>query len=252
MKNVIMVLALLFVLPGLTGCGKKDNKRTSINNRNARNPINEPVEQGDPQSTSGGTQVSNKGYIYGQIYNAGGRSDAQFEQNIRGFSSATLDPWGDPSNGVQPELGTISGQVGGQTGVWIRGDANVSGGKFDPSGANQRQLDLNNTNIRIIVWDSYAGRSDANGDVIPEYGVSFTSATNASFINYQSKSAVIVFEDAYGWVKFSGTFDADWFRGTVEYYNFDYVKSIVSPNNGAWDGIMGEFYISTCGFFYCE
>ncbi len=250
MKNVIMVLALLLVLPGLTGCGKKDNKRTSISNRNARNPINEPVSTGDPQSTDGGTQVSNQGYVYGQIYTYS--TDAAFEHDVRGFTSATLDPWGDPSNGVQPELGNVSGQVGGQTGVWIRGDANVSGGKFDPSGKNQRPLDPNNTNVRIIVWDSYAGQTDANGHVIPEYGVSFTTATSNSFINYQSRTAVIVFEDTYGWVKFSGTFDAEWFKGTVEYYNYDYVKSIVSPNDAPWDGTLGQFYISTCGFFYCE
>jgi hypothetical protein len=253
MKKMIMVFALLLMLPGLVACGKKDNKRTSISNRNARDPINQPVGN-DPQTSRGGTQLSNQGYIYGQIYNSGayGRSDAQFEQNVRGFTSATLDPWGDPNNGVAPELGQVSGQPGQSTGVWIRGDARVVGGNFDPNGGNQRQLDANATNIRIIVWDSYAGQTDSSGNAIPEYAVSFTSATTNSFINYQNRSAVITFQDEYGWVKFSGTFDAEYFSGTVEYYNNDYVSTILSPNAGAWDGIMGEFYISTCGFFYCD
>lgn len=253
MKRNLVLLCLVVLSVGfLNACGKKDNKRTSISDRQARDAAPGATQPGeaDHQTTDGGAKSSSRGYVYGQIY-AGG-SEAEFDENVRGFTSSTIDPWGDPNNGVTPELGTVSGQLNKTTGVWIRGDAYVQGGTFDPSGTNKRPLDVSRTGVRIIVWDSYAGKTDTSGQVIPEYGVSFTSATSNSYINYSTKTAVITFQDDYGWVKFSGQFDADYFWGTVEYQNFDYVRSILAPNDGKWGGYLGDFYISTCGFFYCE
>jgi hypothetical protein len=250
MKKTVFLVIMFGLMLGLSGCGKKDNKRTGISDRQVRDAVADPAPAEDHQTTDGGTKVSRSGYVYGQIYASG--TETEFDRNVRGFTSASIDPWGDPQNNVTPELGLVSGQLNQNTGVWIRGDAHVQGGVFDPTGATKRNLDLSKTSIRLIIWDSYAGQTDASGQVIPEYGVSFANAKSGSFINYASKTAVIIFEDDYGWVKFSGKFDANYFQGDVTYYNNDYVRSILAPNDGAWDGSLGKFYISTCGFFYCE
>lgn len=241
MKQLILALMVFMIAPTLVSCGKKDNKRTPVGDRQQRNGGNSPEADssggGDPQ-TSSGSGVSNKGYVYGQIYRDTGKAHYSFADNIKGFVSSTIDPWGDSSGDSYPQLGYVSDQPGQQTGVWIRGNVSTQGGELDKA----------NTSIRIIIWDEFAGRTDESGNVIPEYGLSFNGATSNSYINYNSNRAVLRFQDSYGWVEFDGQFDDEWFWGEVRYFN-NVLDESVTAYSSPWDGHLGEFYIPVSGFF---
>jgi len=79
---------------------------------------------------------------------------------------------------------------------------------------------------------------EMNGEVIPEYPVHMRGNAVGQI---QGNSADIYFQDQYGWIRFYGNFDSQYFYGRVYF-----------DNTNGWANDMGDFYIPTCSFFRCN
>ncbi|MEN0057387.1 MAG: hypothetical protein AAGB31_01025 [Bdellovibrio sp.] len=194
-----------FVL-ALSGCGKIDNQGTQV------------AAQSVGQSGSSSTCATGTTTV-GKIYDASGSS--QFETQVKGFVSATLDP---------QSLGTISGDINSSTGIDFSGAFT-----FDSSG----NLVTASSSLLIKIFDSYVGQV-YSGETVEPYVIEFSSASSGT-INRSTGVFSVVFQDSYGSITFSGTVRNQQASGTVSYQNFTAVSGY-SVSSGA----LGDFLIYTC------
>lgn len=237
MKAFLKLLLIAAIASPVVACQKSDNKRGSIRTqRTARGaPYVRPETstQGLPQP---GVQYPTQpgapsgGRTWGAVHGGNGRiSEVEFDARIHDFVAATMNPM---------ELGSVSGQIGAQTGVRFWGFVEPQGTRFNPMGMGSANISSTNSELRMVIWDSYAGMIDVNGELIPEYPVHIKGNAVGQI---QGNNADIYFQDQYGWIRFYGTFDSQYFYGRVYF-----------DNTNGWANDMGDFYIPTCSFFRCN
>lgn len=246
MRALLKALFFITMTLMLTACPSKKDKKESIVGRGGRGQTevgtNNIGPNGIPTQNQQGQQNRSyqpvDGHYWGEIIR-GGFSQQDFYTAVRGFVSSEINSYDEPS-----ELGYVSGEPGQSTGIRFWGQVETTSG-FNPNGTTSGQIRSETAELRIVVWDSYAGQTDASGQVIPEFPVHIKGNASGTITGNQ---AVIRFRDHAGWVELQGTFNQDYFQGWVEF-----------DNDQFWDGrrpgaagYLGYFYVKTCGFFKCQ
>lgn len=217
---------IAFIALPLVACNKGTKKNSSISvGRTVRGPTQlvpngtAPTQlPGWNTSTAGTPGTNNNGRLWGAIHSGSSMTEDSFNQSVHNFVSATLDP---------NQLGHVSGNIYASTGVRFWGYVEVNG----------TSIVAQSSELRVVIWDSYAGYVDASGDLITEYPVHMRGNASGWVSGNQ---AVVRFQDQYGWIELRGNFDSQYFSGVVWYSN----------NNGA-QGQLGDFFVGTCSFFRC-
>lgn len=216
--NNLIVAVLVATSFGLSACGKQSSGMTRV--------AGTGVIAGGNQSS--GVEVTGKCFsgqsTTGKIFDANGNS-VLFEQQVKSFVSATLDP---------TAFGTISGAIADSTGVDMVGVF-----KFDAAGV----LMGGDSSVLIKIFDSYTKQPYA-GQTVPPYTIQFGAAHSGS-LNVTTKQFVVKFADSYGEITFQGNYDntksSGVAEGVVSYVNYRAVTGY-SPTSGT----LGSFRAYTC------
>lgn len=210
-KSVTGVLLLLAL--SLSACAKKDG---SSGVRIAGRGTGTGVTQ---NNVAVNTTCASAKMSIGKIFDP--MASMQFEQQVKGFVSATLDPQG---------LGSISGNVEDKTGIDF-----IGAFKFDAQG----NLEKESSSLLIKIFDSYVGQV-YEGQTIAPYVVEFVSGTEG-IINRTTRQFKVTFKDTYGEIVFEGQYDNQEAKGLVSYKNF---VSVVGGQPA--QGTLGTFRSYTC------
>lgn len=155
-------------------------------------------------------------------------TDALFNQNIHDFVETIMDP---------SQLGYVSGQPNAATGVRFWGLVQTSN-IINPNGQNNVQVIAANSEIRMTIWDEYAGKVDSSGELVPEVAIDMRGSASGYI---SGSTAVVRFQDNYGWVEFYGTVSGGYFQGQVFF-----------DNTGGAANYLGKFAVPVCSFFRCN
>lgn len=212
----LMVLAL-----SLTACQqKKESASVAVQGRYTR--------AADYNGGTSGGITSLNGYIYADESHQQG-----FQEAVTGFLDASV-----PSEYV----GYVSAMGRDNTGVYFGGRVQLASGAL--RGAVSGRVNVQTTSrLLITVFDEFSGQRDQSGQEIPPVPVFFPSAQGYVTGN----SAVIRFQDDYGWVEMQGQFDNSYFRGTIAWDN---QRRYDGAQGSA--GTLGSFEVPTCEFFQCN
>lgn len=212
-------ISMTFIL-GLTACGqKKDDSTAAVDARTRAAGV-------AAVSTNTGGYINNKGaYLNsGSGLFTQALSTSQFRQNTLDFIASTWDTRG---------TGDID-----ETSVLIQGFLELS---------TANQINLNTTNLKIWISDSYAknGTMMENNQPAVPYYVTFKNAASGTMT---SNSFNILFRDDYQEVTLSGTYDANYAYGSLSFRNLkDATGGTLKSANP-----MGYFAISTCALMNCR
>lgn len=210
LKNKMMGVLLLAVL-SLSACGKKEGSGVRVAGRGAATG----VAQGGTSGTSGTCGAQSTGKIFDAY------ASSTFEQQVKNFVSATLDP---------QSLGSISGNINDRTGI----DFNATF-RFDSNG----NVVAAESKVHIKIFDSFVGQV-YNGQTIQPYEVAFTAASEG-MIDRNTRQFQVRFKDSYGEIVFQGSYDNSLAQGTVYYQNYTAVQGY-QPTSGT----LGSFRIYAC------
>lgn len=209
-KSVMGVLVVLAL--SLSACGKKDEgSSVRVAGRGAQTGVS---QGGITPNTCGSTAMN-----WGKIFDP--QASPQFENQVKGFVSATLDP---------QSLGTISGNINDKTGIDFSGSF-----QFDSQG----HLVPGSSTVVIKIFDSYVGQV-YNGQTIVPYVVEFTQASEG-IIDRTTRQIQVKFKDSYGEIVFQGQYNNNTVEGTVRYQNFTAVSGLQPAG-----GVLGSFRGYTC------
>lgn len=245
MKRILTTLLLVVMVAPLIGC-QKESKSSDSNsrvryrgargapelgyNRNYNDPFYNP---GIPRPDQGyyGRQFSPRdGKPWGTIYGGSILSDTQFNYNIQDFLAPAMDPM---------DVGYVSSSANDSTGVRFWGYIEPSRGYFNPNGMSQTTIRSNNSELRLTIWDEYTGSIDASGDLVTDIPWHAKGRAEGEIAGNTARIRFI--KEGVGWVELYGSFDAQYFSGTVWF-----------DNNRGYANYLGAFYISTCSFFRCN
>jgi len=214
--NIRKIMTILIAVAALSACSKKENSGIT-----ARDGVAGALAVETNVPTCAPTQQS-----VGRVYenNASG-SSYTFEQRAKGLIAATVDP---------QNFGTISGDPNdAQNGITIEGRL-----RYDANGA----VILDQTNMRLMVYDSYVGQKDSSGTPIQPYPINFNAATSGT-VNVSTKQFTVLFKDSYGEVTVTGTINNSTVVGTISYAN------TTNFNGGQGSSaVLGGFTINTCAW----
>jgi hypothetical protein len=209
------IMTILVAVAALSACSKKEDSGVTARAGVGALGVNSNV------STCTSTQQS-----IGRVYenNASG-SSYSFEQRAKGLLSATLNP---------EVFGTISGNPNeAQSGVTIEGRL-----RYDANGA----VILEQSNLRLTIYDSYVGQKDSSGAAIQPYPINFNAASSGT-VNVSTKQFTVLFKDTYGEVTVTGTVNNSTVVGSISYTNY----SSYNGGQGA-SAVLGGFTINTCAW----
>lgn len=211
----IAILILMLSSSGLVACSQNDlsTVRTASNGGTGGN---------GSAGGGGGFPTSCSSTTVGKIYDPAGGGSTAFEQQVKSFVSATLNP---------TLLGSVSGDINAATGIDLKGSWS-----FDSSGS----LVLAGAAVSIEIFDSYVGTTDSAGETILPYTIDFSSAASGS-LNRTTGQFTVVFRDSYGSITFTGTKGSTYSEGTVTFANTTAVSGY-SPASGT----LGSFKINNC------
>lgn len=211
-KNKMLGVLLLAVL-SLSACAKKDGSAIRVAGRGAATG---GVSQGGTTTAPNGScNTSTAGKIFDPY------AASTFEQQVKSFVSATLDP---------QNLGSISGNIYDKTGIDL-----FATFRFDSTG----NIVADSSNVTIKIFDSYA-KQVYNGQVIEPYVVQFNAASEG-MIDRNTRQFQVKFRDGYGEIIFQGSYDNSIAQGTVYYQNYTAVSGY-SPASGT----LGSFRLYSC------
>ncbi len=237
------------IVAPLMACQKQEsNKRSGIRKGSRGAPaIQAGMTKGQAQipqlgqATPGQIGAHPAGQPFGAFVSGDGLDDYTFDRYIHNFVSATMS---------SDQLGTVSGQMNQTTGVRFWARVAPTAGAFNPNGMNS-QIAAAGSELRIVIWDAYAGQYDINNELIPEYpvhvkGTAVGQINGTSFDVYFSQTYKNFNNvDETGWFRFHGTFTPQWVQGRVEYVN-----GYSASNSQLLD--MANIVIPTCSFFKCN
>lgn len=206
-KSVMGILVLAALT--LSACAKKEDSfgRTADRTGNGITQANQTVN------------CQNASQAWGKIYDQ--NNSANFETQVKAFVSATLDP---------NSLGSISGNINDATGVDFNGLF-----KFDSAG----KLIPESSSITIRIFDSYV-KQVIDGKTVQPYDVTFTQAKSGT-INRNTRQINVLFEDEYGSITITGTYDGQIVQGTVAFRN-----SVAVTGYTPQSGTLGSFRNYQC------
>lgn len=211
-SKLTKLILILVAVSGLAACAQKTN--SSILSGRGRGAAAVP---NNSQSCSSSQQS------VGRVYD-NGTAGGTFEQRTKGLLSAILNP---------NLFGTISGSTSGQTGVTIEGHL-----RYDSSG----NVILEQTSMKLMIYDSYVGQLDQAGQTIDAYPINFSKASSGT-MNLATKQFTIQFKDQYGEITVTGVVGGSTVTGSISYQNY------TSYSGGAAaSGVLGAFSIATCGW----
>lgn len=214
----VLKKTILITLAGfsLMACGRGNNNGMTVRNANGAG-----LTSPNGSLVSGGSCYGSKGRIFDAA------SSAHFEQRVKGLVSATVNP---------AEFGIIeSSATATKTCVALEGRLS-----FDSTGT----VDLNQSTLKIIIYDSYVGQKNINGESIEAYVIQF-SAASAGQINLSNKNFSLQFKDEYGEIQLTGVVTSTTTTGSLSYQNY---KSF--DNGAAAASVLGDFSIATSSFVY--
>ncbi|MGE0764383.1 MAG: hypothetical protein AB7N80_13965, partial [Bdellovibrionales bacterium] len=226
MKRLSHVLMIALVALPLIGCGDKGDKKSKVSVGRTSRGYSEVQTAGIRSLPAPGQQSTVSGKVWGSIYIDGYyvRSQQEFNWNVHDFVAATMDP---------AQLGDVSGQSNASTGIRFWGYAGTNT-TINPNGSNNAQIIGTQSELRMVVWDSYAGYLDSQGELITEVPVHIRGNATGQVTG---NSATIRFQDQYGWIELHGTINSQYFRGTIFF-----------DNTNGWANYLGEFSVPTCAF----
>ncbi|MBC7456760.1 MAG: hypothetical protein H7235_00675 [Bdellovibrionaceae bacterium] len=216
MKNTnIKIMIITLGLFSLMGCKPPAKEGARAYTTTTRNDLvngngNGSIFQG--QCPSGQSTI-------GTIYDASSNFSPTFEQNIKGFLSATTAP---------SDVGTIS-SASNDVSTGVRFQVAI---KLDQSG----QVVLASSKVSIKVYDSYF--LNQGFDPIT---VAINTASAGQF-NLQTGAGSVSFKDNYGEVRFEGKVVNGYLVGNASYTNYATVVTNASPSTGP----LGQFAVLTC------
>lgn len=236
MKEVLKVMFITLLAIPLVACPQKEKKRGSIAARQARGQAELGRTPGNPGVPGVNTNDPNRAYspqggrLWGAVYHGNQLDNQTFNYWTHEFVAATMP---------REELGTVSGELNQSTGIRFWGYAEPNGA-FNPSNTNQRlSISPSNAELRVVIWDSYAGQVDSTGELITEYPVHIRGQASGEIVG---NKAWVRYQDSYGWVELNGSFDTQYFSGWMMFDNA----------NGGSAGPLGFFFVPTCSFFRCN
>lgn len=211
-KMMIITLGLLSLMgckpPAKEGARAFTTTRNDIVNGNSGS--NGSVFQS--QCPSGQSTV-------GTIYDGSSNYSATFEQNIKGFLSATTSP---------SDVGTISSAANDPS-SGVRFQAVI---KLDQSG----RVVLASSKISIKVYDSFFLNQGFDPIAVA------INAASAGQFNLQTGVGSVTFKDNYGEVRLDGQISNGYLVGNASYTNYTTVVENAAPSAGS----LGQFAILTC------
>lgn len=230
-RSSLLLLVLSLVASSLMGCAQRDGFEESVvarrTARGASALLQSTISSGIPLEP-----LSTK--VWGEIL---GDASGAFQAEAVGLMQATVSP---------NEVGLISPFSGDVTGIRFWGSVDLQSGPLTSASVSATSIALNTARLQISIWDSFAGTEDSNGNIIPEYSISMDQVLSNSSVS--GNTANIVFQDAYGQITLSGTFDQNFFQGTISYQNLTSFNAGIAPRSG----VLGSFVVQTCGFFSCQ
>ena len=218
MKYLLVFVALFSI--GLTGCGKKDKKpKISTDRYRAAGPNAGTRDYLSPASGSSWGEVTSS-------------NQSAFQSAAEGLIESIMK---------SDYVGQISGASGSTTGIRFWGQVDL-GAQLT---TNMTATPVRAANLRIVIWDEYAGKTDSNtGETIPEIPFYFSSARSGQVNGNYAK---LEFANTYTIITMEGYFDAENFAGVMRYQNLKDVN-----NQSPWRGELGSFVVRTCQFFKCN
>lgn len=207
-------LALLAALSFLVGCKPATKQGVRV----ASSVIRSDVNTGSNVYTNNCNLSQNN--VYGAFYDE--QSPFNFQDKVKDFLSASTNP---------EAVGNISGYPTENTGVRFQLKL-----KLNSNGS----VNLSQSKISILVYDSYVGQYSSSGDLNQPIPVNISAASAGQF---NLGTGYVVFKDQYGEIRLDGTYNSYDFKGRVSYKNYVTVISGASPSAG----VLGQFYIATCG-----
>jgi hypothetical protein len=210
--NQIMLGGIILASLTMTACGQKDDSAV----RTAGRTTGAGVTQNNVLLNS---TCANPSMNWGKIFDP--VASSQFESQVKGFVSATLDP---------QNLGSISGNINDKTGIDFAGTF-----KFDAQG----QLVPGSSSVVIKIFDSFVGQV-YEGKTIEPYIIEFASATEGR-LDRNTRQMSIKFKDNYGEIVFTGQYNASTVEGTVQFVNTTAVAGLQPAR-----GTLGSFRAYTC------
>ncbi len=206
-KSVMGILVVAALT--LSACAKKEDSfgRTADRTGNGITSANQTVN------------CPSASYAWGKIFDQ--NNSANFETQVKAFVSTNMDP---------NSLGSISGNINDATGVDFNGLF-----KFDSSG----NLVADSSSITIRIFDSYT-KQVVNGQTVQPYDVTFSKAKSGT-INRSSRQINVVFEDEYGSITITGTYNGQTVEGTVAFKNYKAVSGYTAQS-----GTLGSFRNYQC------
>ncbi len=237
LKYFLLALTCVFVS---VGCQKKNDDAPEVNEGGRPGSANRdggfaPNQVSSGQAFSGLPRQNFVQGQWGEVYVDPTESNLSlFQKSVEYLVSATMDP---------QLLGQVSGRSRDNTGVRFQG--------FVDTQANG-SINLQNTSLRLVIWDDLVGKTAEDGKTINEISITFGSAASGSI---QGNTIHLLFKDEvppeqqYGEIRLDGTFQADAFRGTIGFTNY---KNAVPGEQPHSANPMGNFIISTCGFLNCH
>jgi hypothetical protein len=223
-KSALVVFFGLFLM--LSSCAKKNN---SSSNRGGTAP------RGD-QAAAATTNALGINKCSDGVTTADGRifddtMGTMFRTNWSNFFSAVM---------ADNMLGDLSGASSSTTtGVNVSIRLKIV----------NNQLSLADTKLTLRVKDSlsYEGKTSDSGEVLKDIVVDFTKAIDGRLTNVANGTGqfTVVFEDGYGRVTLTGSFNQTKAEGTVSFAN-----SVHYNNETPKSGNLGKFSLNSCGLFY--
>lgn len=212
MKNSLInktVLSALMVLSmALTACNKKDEGSAV-----------RVAGRGGSVVTS--ATCSSGQMATGRIYDP--TNSGSFESVVKVFLSATI---------AGSNFGRIDGTGTSNNGVFLTPSL-----QFDGTG----NIVKTNSTMLIKIVDSLVGTQSGDHTIQP-YEVQFTNAYSGT-INKTSRTFNVTFQDQYGYIQLSGSYDNNYASGTVIFQNYTSVDG--TATGSAYR--MGTFYVPVCG-----
>ncbi|MGE5085367.1 MAG: hypothetical protein ACM3MG_03645 [Bacillota bacterium] len=206
--NKTVLGALMVLSMALTACGKKD----------AGSAVRVAGRGGSVVTSA---TCSSGQMATGRIYDPS--NSGSFESVVKIFVSATI---------AGSSFGTIDGSGSGTNGVFLTPSL-----QFDSAG----NIVKTNSSILIKIVDSYVGMPSGDHTIQP-YEIQFTNAYSGT-IDKASRTFNVTFQDQYGYIQLSGSYDNSYASGTVNFQNYTSVDG--SSTGSAYR--MGTFYVPTCG-----
>ncbi|WP_413287549.1 hypothetical protein [Bdellovibrio sp. HCB337] len=218
-SKFLKLMMIVVTASSLVACSKK----ASENNLSGRGVNNGGIVGGSGNAPNCSTSQQSIGRVFES--NASG-SGYTFEQRAKGLLSATVDP---------QFFGTINGSQNNtsQSGITLEGRL-----RYDTNG----NVILDQTNMKLLIYDSFVGQTDSSGKTIQPYPINFFAAT-AGTMNLATKQFTVQFKDSDGDITITGTVNGATVTGSISYQNF---KSYNGSTPAA--GVLGAFSIPTCAW----